>query len=89
MTGVADCPVCYNLVQEHVRILRRKLNELRIIIENIGDNPQAINDTDFRRKLLSVNELVVKLWQDAKKYTGKSSLYRLMPVKSHGIASNR
>jgi len=65
-----DCPVCYNVVQQQVNILRRSVSELRLIIENIGDNPQAINDTDFRRQLTVVNVTVVRLWDDAKRLSG-------------------
>jgi len=54
-----------------VNNLRRKLSELRLIIENIGDNPQAINDTDFKRQMNIINNLVVKLWQDAQRFSGK------------------
>lgn len=68
--GCLDCPVCYNLIQQQVTILRRKINELTLIIENINNNPSAIDDADFRRKLDSVNDLVMRLWQDAKRYTG-------------------
>lgn len=64
--GCIDCPPCYRLVQEHITVLRSKVNELRVIIENIGENPQAINDTDFRMKMAAVNESVVNLWEDAK-----------------------
>jgi hypothetical protein len=60
-----DCPPCYKLVQEHITILREKVNELRLIIDNIGENPQAINDTDFRMKMSAVNASVVELWEDA------------------------
>lgn len=66
-----DCPICYNVVQDHVNAIRRKLHELRLIIENIGDNPQAINDTDFKRQMNIVNTLVVKLLQDARRFSGK------------------
>ena len=66
----SDCPPCYKLVQEHITILRVKINELRVIIENIGENPQAINDTDFRMKMAAVNASVVALWQDARDAIG-------------------
>jgi hypothetical protein len=66
----ADCPVCYNVVQDHVNKLRRKLSELRLIIENIGDNPQAIDDADFKRQMSTVNTLVVRLLQDARRFSG-------------------
>ena len=64
----------YNIVQTHVNILRRSITELRLIIENIGDHPEAINDTDFRRQLTIVNVTVVRLWEDAKRLSGTCSL---------------
>ena len=67
---LADCPVCYNLVQEQVNILRRSISELRLIIENIGDDPEEIDDADFRRQLTIVNVTVVQLWEDAKRLSG-------------------
>jgi len=66
-----DCPVCYNLVQEQINILRRKIIELRTIIRNINENPGAIDDTEFRRKLRTVNETVVQLLFDARRNSGK------------------
>jgi coxsackievirus/adenovirus receptor len=63
--------VCYNVVQEHVNILRRLLRELRLIIENIGDSSaQPVDDADFRRQLKAVNVTVYKLWQDARRFSG-------------------
>jgi len=70
MQSCTDCPVCYNIVQQHVNMLRRSITELRLIIENIGDHPQQINDTDFRRQLTIVNVTVVRLWEDAKRLSG-------------------
>lgn len=71
--GCLDCPVCYNMIQQNVNILRRKINELRLIIQNIHQNPGVVDDTDFKRKLYEMNNLVIRLWQDAKKYTGGNS----------------
>lgn len=68
--GCLDCPACYNLVQERVTIHRHKLNELRILIKNIGDNPQAVNDTDFRRRMSAVNDTVNELLRDARNAIG-------------------
>jgi len=62
--------VCYNIVQEHVNILRHSVSELHLILENIGHDPQAIDDTDFRRHLTIVNVTVVRLWEDAKRLSG-------------------
>jgi len=68
---VSDCPPCYSLVQDQVHILRSKINELREIIHNIGDNPQKVDDADFRRKLRAVNDSVNDLWRDAMHAGGK------------------
>ena len=87
MFFLPDCPDCYNLVQQQVNILRRKINELRTIIENINKNPQAFNDTDFRRKLALVNDSVVRLWQDAKRFTGNKT-FRFLSVKKNIILHN-
>lgn len=65
-----DCPVCYNLIQANVGILRQKISELRLVLENIHNNPSVVDDADFRRKLEEVNHAVIRLWQDAKRYTG-------------------
>ena len=46
-------------------ILRHKINELREIIRNIGDNPQEVDDAEFRDKLAKVNASVNELWNDA------------------------
>jgi len=67
---VSDCPVCYNVVQQHVTELRQSIYNLRIIIENIGQHPETIDDTDFRRQLTVVNRTVVRLWQDARRLSG-------------------
>ena len=67
---MADCPLCYNVVQQHVTTLRLSITNLRLIIENIGEHPQTINDTDFRRQLTIVNVTVVRLWEDAKRLSG-------------------
>ena len=69
----ADCPACYSLVQEQVHVLRHKINELREIIRNIGDNPQEVDDADFRDKMIAVNKSVDDLWKDAKTAGGELS----------------
>ena len=70
----ADCPVCYNVVQQHVNTLRRSIRNLRLIIENIGEHPGAIDDTDFRRQLTIVNATVVRLWEDARRLSGRPQI---------------
>lgn len=68
--GCIDCPPCYTLVQKRVNIHRRKLNDLREIINNIGNNPGDIDDTDFRRRLLQVQDSVNDLVRDARQIVG-------------------
>lgn len=70
VVSFTDCPVCYNLIQANVGILRQKISELRLLLENIHKNPGVVDDADFRRKLEEVNGAVIRLWQDAKRYTG-------------------
>ena len=65
------CPACYNLIKERVDIHRRKMVDLRTLIDNIGKNPKAIDDTDFRRRLDEVNDSVMDLLNDARKAIGK------------------
>ena len=55
---------------------REKLAELRDLIRHIGDNPQAINDTDFRQKLAQVEKLVNQLLEDARNAVGEYGAYR-------------
>jgi laminin gamma 1 len=72
--GCLDCPVCYNVVQEQVNILRRQINELREIIIHIGGSDRPpIDDADFKRQLTLVNITVVRLWNDAKRFSGFDS----------------
>ena len=70
-THFTDCPPCYDLVLDRVRIHRQKLAELREIVENVGKNPGSINDTDFRRRMNEVNESVNQLLNDARGAVGK------------------
>ena len=74
----ADCPVCYNLVQERVREHRLKLRQLKELIINIGKNPQAINDTDFRLKMAAVSRTVDSLLADARRTGGQWGARRVV-----------
>ena len=67
----ADCPVCYNLVQDRVEIHRRKLNELRVLIRQINENPRVADDSDFRHKLDAAAVEVDDLLDDARRTGGK------------------
>ncbi|CAH1787839.1 unnamed protein product [Owenia fusiformis] len=68
--GCIDCPPCYSLVQEKVNIHRRKINELRILIKNIGKDPSSVDDADFRRRLEEMQIIVDELLQDARNAVG-------------------
>ena len=61
------------LFLDRVKIHRRKLSELRDIIENVARDPGSINDTDFRRRMSEVNESVNDLLNDARGAVGKHS----------------
>ena len=45
------CPACYNLVQDRVDEHRDRLKDLSDLINNIGNNPDLVNDEDFERRL--------------------------------------
>ncbi|KAK3087389.1 hypothetical protein FSP39_005285 [Pinctada imbricata] len=64
--GCLDCPTCYNLVQEKVNMHRDKLRELKDLVINIGNNPNAFNDTEFLSKMNMVNDSVVMLLDEAR-----------------------
>ena len=63
------------MVLDRVNIHRRKLAELREIIENVGKSPGSINDTDFRRRMSEVNESVTDLLNDARDAVGGCMIY--------------
>ena len=72
----ADCPACYDLVQDAVRELRDLLANLTRMIDNIGDDPESIDDADFRSKLRAVNDSVNQLLEDARNAVGESARHR-------------
>jgi len=82
-----DCPVCYNVVQQSVNALRQSILNLRLIIENIGEHPETINDTDFRRQLTVVNVTVTRLYEDAKRLSGMLPSVVTIDVKGKGKSS--
>ena len=77
----ADCPACYDLVQDAVRELRDLLANLTRMIDNIGDDPESIDDADFRSKLRAVNDSVNQLLEDARNAVGESTLRELRSVR--------
>ncbi|XP_074654199.1 laminin subunit gamma-1-like [Tubulanus polymorphus] len=68
--GCIGCPACYTLIKDRVDRHRVKLYELRDLIANIGSNPTAVNDTDFKYRLDQVALLVDQLLEDARKAIG-------------------
>ncbi|XP_071154854.1 laminin subunit gamma-1-like [Mytilus edulis] len=64
--GCIDCAPCYSLVQERVNNHRMKLDDLRNLIINIGNNPSAFNDTQFLIYMNEVNSSVVMLLDEAR-----------------------
>nr|XP_002731086.2 PREDICTED: laminin subunit gamma-1-like [Saccoglossus kowalevskii] len=71
--GCIACPACYDLVQDKVDEHRKKLNELRDLIDNIGSNPEAINDEDFEKRLKEVNDTINQLLKEAKMAAGNDT----------------
>ena len=69
---LTDCPPCYSLVQERVNIHRGKLRELNNLILNIGNDPDAFNDTHFTEQMSKVNDSINILLNEAR---GASSKY--------------
>lgn len=62
----SDCPGCYDWVQRQVRVVRQQLLTLSEIITYVMTRPpQQINDTDYLDQLMTVNDSVQQLWQDA------------------------
>ena len=61
-----DCPPCYSLVQERVNIHRGKLRELNNLILNIGNDPDAFNDTQFTEQIGKVNDSINILLSEAR-----------------------
>jgi len=64
--GCADCHPCYGLVQDAVNAHRIKLNDLRRLLEEIQDNPNALEDIDFENQLRDAISKVNSLWNEAK-----------------------
>ncbi|XP_069688400.1 laminin subunit gamma-1 [Periplaneta americana] len=82
--GCIDCPACYNLVQSAANAHRAKLKELEKVLSDIESNPTVINDQNFENKLKDVQDVVERLWNDAKHGAGsedKSLLERLEELR--------
>lgn len=86
-TTHADCPTCYNLVQDTVNEHRDKVAELARLLDNIEKNPQIVKSVDFEEKLEQVMTIVSGLWKDAKQASGESK-QRGAPSACHLCKSN-
>ena len=71
---LTECPPCYSLVQERVNIHRGKLRELNNLILNIGNDPDAFNDTKFTEQMGNVNDSINILLSEAR---GASSMWNI------------
>ncbi|XP_071820320.1 laminin subunit gamma-1-like isoform X1 [Apostichopus japonicus] len=49
--GCVQCPDCYSLVQDKVNAHRQKLEDLKNLLQNIGENPEVVSDVNFEKQL--------------------------------------
>lgn len=68
--GCLDCPDCYNLVRDAANDHRRKLADLKKVLQEIASNPTVIDDVEFESKLKVVEEKINILAEDAKTGSG-------------------
>ncbi|XP_022105755.1 laminin subunit gamma-1-like [Acanthaster planci] len=54
--GCIPCPACYDLVQDRVSAHRDKLQQLEDLINNVGNNPEIVNDAEFEKRLAELEE---------------------------------
>lgn len=82
--GCLDCPACYTLVQESVASHRTKVAELKSLLDEIEQNPYAVEDANFEKQLNEVMNTVRQLLQDAKDAQGvdDSLVFQLEQIKS-------
>ncbi|XP_046913817.1 laminin subunit gamma-1 isoform X2 [Dermatophagoides farinae] len=64
--GCVDCPPCYTLVQESIAAHRVKVAGLKTLLDEIEQNPLAVEDANFERQLNEVMNTVKQLLQEAK-----------------------
>lgn len=64
--GCIDCPPCYTLVQESISAHRDKVNSLKTLLDDIEQNPLAVEDANFERQLNEMMNTVNQLLQKAK-----------------------
>ncbi len=65
------CPACYNLVQDRVNDYRGQLEQLEDLINNIGNNPELVNDEDFERRLMQLDGELNRTIAEAENASGK------------------
>jgi hypothetical protein len=65
-----DCPVCYNVVGQHVSTIRERLAELRAVFEYLETRPssQTVDDTTFLDQLEAVNARFIELLNASSSY---------------------
>ncbi|XP_015786767.1 laminin subunit gamma-1-like [Tetranychus urticae] len=65
--GCIDCPACYGLIQDSVNGHRSKLNQLRLLLEEIQNSPAEVEDKKFETQLQELIERTEKLVLDARR----------------------
>ncbi|XP_038046444.1 laminin subunit gamma-1-like [Patiria miniata] len=63
--GCIPCPACYTLVQDRVNDHRDKLEQLEELINNVGNNPDIVNDAEFEKRLAELEEDLDNTMTDA------------------------
>ena len=74
------CPACYNLVQDRVNEHRGKLQDLEDLINNIGSDPELVNDEDFERRLKELDAELNATIAAAQNASGKRRIFLLAYV---------
>ena len=64
------CPACYDLVQDRVNAHRDKLQQLEDLINNVGNNPDIVNDAEFEKRLAELEEDLDNTMIDAEEAAG-------------------
>ena len=66
------CAACYNLVQDRVNDHRDKLQKLEDLINNVGINPEIVNDEEFEKRLAELDEELDVTITEAEKAAGRN-----------------
>lgn len=65
--GCIDCPACYGLIQDSVNGHRGKLNQLRLLLEEIQNSPVEVEDQKFETQLEELIARTEALVSDARR----------------------